>query len=48
LVLPGLRRLFGPPLGVGGFAMSLGAGAVPLVAIDILKEIRSRTARISG
>lgn len=43
LLLPGLRRLFGPPLGLGGFAMSLGAGAAPLVAIDILKEIRSRS-----
>jgi P-type Ca2+ transporter type 2C len=48
LLLPGLRRLFGPPLGLGGSAMSLGAGAAPLVAIDILKEIRSRTARKSG
>jgi predicted RNA methylase len=34
--------------GTGRFAMSLGAGAVPLVAIDSLKEIRSRTALKSG
>jgi Ca2+-transporting ATPase len=42
LLLPGFRRLFGPHLGIGGFAVSLAAGTAPLIAIDLLREIRSR------
>ena len=40
LFLPGLRNLFDPPLGAAEFGVSLAAGAVPLLAIDILRKLR--------
>jgi Ca2+-transporting ATPase len=42
LFIPGLRNLFGPPLSVADFAISVAAGAVPLLAIDILRGATSR------
>jgi len=38
LFLPGFRNLFGPALGVRDFAVSLAAGAAPLLAIEILRR----------
>jgi Ca2+-transporting ATPase len=40
LFLPGFRNLFGPPLGIAEFGISLAAGAVPLIAIDVLRKLR--------
>jgi Ca2+-transporting ATPase len=44
LFIPGLRNLFGPPLSVADFAISVAAGAVPLLAIEILRGATSRPA----
>jgi Ca2+-transporting ATPase len=44
LFLPGLRSLFGPPLSVLDFAISVAAGAVPLIAIEILRGATSHPA----
>ena len=38
LFLPGFRNLFGPPLGVGDFGISLAAGAAPLLAIEAIRN----------
>jgi len=38
LFLPGFRNLFGPALGVRDFAVSLAAGAAPLLAIEVLRR----------
>jgi Ca2+-transporting ATPase len=37
LFVPGLRNPFGPPLSIVDFAISVAAGAVPLLAIEILR-----------
>jgi hypothetical protein len=39
-----LRNLFGRPLSVLDFAISVAAGAVPLIAIEILRGATSRLA----
>jgi P-type Ca2+ transporter type 2C len=44
LFVPGLRNLFGPPLSVIDFAISLAAGALPMLAIEILRGANSRPA----
>ncbi len=36
LFLPGFRQLFGPPLSVGDFAVSIAAGAASMLAIELL------------
>jgi P-type Ca2+ transporter type 2C len=41
LFVPGLRNLFGPPLSVTDFAISVAAGAVPLLATEILRGATS-------
>jgi P-type Ca2+ transporter type 2C len=41
LFVPGLRNLFGPPLSILDFAISVAAGAVPLIAIEILRGATS-------
>jgi P-type Ca2+ transporter type 2C len=41
LFLPGFRNLFGPRLGIAEFGISLASGTVPLIAIDILRKLRS-------
>lgn len=38
LFLPGFRNLFGPPLGVADFGISLAAGAAPLLAIEAIRN----------
>jgi Ca2+-transporting ATPase len=38
LFVPGFRNLFGPPLGVADFGISLAAGAAPLLAIEVLRK----------
>ena len=46
IYLPPLQRLFGTvPLGVHDWLAVLGAVLVPVVAIDVLKLVRSRGAR---
>src|SRR5215471_5287279 len=42
LFVPGLRNLFGPPLSLAEFCISLAAGTVPLVAIEVLRSAASR------
>ncbi|HYZ41937.1 MAG TPA: cation-transporting P-type ATPase, partial [Stellaceae bacterium] len=42
LFIPGLRSLFGPPLGLVDFAISTAAGAAPLVAIEALRGVQAR------
>jgi Ca2+-transporting ATPase len=42
LFLPGFRNLFGPRLGIADFAISVAAGAAPLVAIEVLRKLQSR------
>jgi Ca2+-transporting ATPase len=44
LFVPGLRNLFGPPLSVADFGISVAAGAVPLLAIEILRGTSPRPA----
>jgi P-type Ca2+ transporter type 2C len=44
LFVPGLRNLFGPPLSVLDFAISVAAGAMPLIAIEILRDATARPA----
>ena len=44
LFLPGLRNLFGPPLRVGDFGISVAAGVAPLLAIEIFRKQQSRRA----
>jgi Ca2+-transporting ATPase len=39
LFVPGLRNLFGPPLGLADFGISAVAGAAPLLAIEILRRV---------
>ena len=43
LFVPGLRNLFGPPLSLRDFGVSVAAGAVPLLAIEVLRGTASRT-----
>ena len=42
LFVPGLRNLFGPPLGIADFGISVAAGAAPLLAIEILRGAQSQ------
>jgi Ca2+-transporting ATPase len=42
LFVPGLRNLFGPPLGIADFGISVAAGAAPLLAVDILRAVEHR------
>jgi P-type Ca2+ transporter type 2C len=42
LFIPGLRNLFGPPLSLPDFAISVAAGAIPLLAIEILRGAAAR------
>jgi P-type Ca2+ transporter type 2C len=44
LFIPGLRNLFGPPLSLADFGISVAAGAAPLLAIEILRGIDSSRA----
>jgi Ca2+-transporting ATPase len=44
LFVPELRNLFGPPLGIADFGISVAAGAAPLLAIEILRGMQSRSA----
>jgi P-type Ca2+ transporter type 2C len=44
LFVPGLRNLFGPPLGLADFGLSAAAGAAPLLAIEILRGLNSSRA----
>jgi hypothetical protein len=44
LFVPGLRNLFGSPLSILDFAISVAAGAVPLIAIEILRSATSAPA----
>jgi P-type Ca2+ transporter type 2C len=44
LFVPGLRNLFGPPLGIADFGISVAAGAAPLLAIEILRGTQSQSA----
>ncbi|MFL5267207.1 MAG: HAD-IC family P-type ATPase [Stellaceae bacterium] len=44
LFIPGLRNLFGPPLRLADFGVSVAAGAAPLLAIEILRGIDSSRA----
>ena len=39
LFVPGLRNLFGPPLDITDFGISLAAGAAPLLAIEVLRKV---------
>src|SRR5690242_125221 len=41
LFIPGLRNLFGRPLRLADFGISVAAGAAPLLAIEILRCIDS-------
>jgi Ca2+-transporting ATPase len=41
LLIPGLRSLFGPPLGLVDFAISTAVGAAPLVAIEALRGVQA-------
>ncbi len=41
LFIPGFRNLFGPALGIADFGISLAAGAAPLLAIEVLREVQS-------
>jgi P-type Ca2+ transporter type 2C len=45
LFVPGLRNLFGPPLGFADYGISAVAGAVPLLAIEILRRTEPRRQR---
>jgi P-type Ca2+ transporter type 2C len=44
LFVPGFRNLFGPPLRIADFGISLAAGAAPLIAIDLLRRLQSPAA----
>ena len=44
LFVPGLRSLFGPPLGITDFGISVVAGAAPLLVIEMLRAVESRPA----
>jgi Ca2+-transporting ATPase len=44
LFVPGLRNLFGPPLSVADFGISVAAGVVPLFAVEILRGTPPRPA----
>jgi magnesium-transporting ATPase (P-type) len=44
LFIPGFRNLFGPALGIADFAISLAAGAAPLLAIEALRQAQSHPA----
>jgi Ca2+-transporting ATPase len=41
LFVPGFRNLFGPPLRIVDFGVSLAAGAAPLLAIELLRKAQS-------
>jgi Ca2+-transporting ATPase len=41
LFIPGFRNLFGPALGAADFAISLAAGAGPLLAIEVMRRAQS-------
>jgi Ca2+-transporting ATPase len=41
LFVPGLRNLFGPPLGIANLGISVAAGAAPLLAIEIMRKMQS-------
>jgi P-type Ca2+ transporter type 2C len=42
LFVPGFRNLFGPPIGIADFAISAAAGAAPLLAIEVMRNLQSR------
>jgi Ca2+-transporting ATPase len=44
LFVPGFRNLFGPPLGIADFGISLAAGAAPLLVIEMLQKVQPRPA----
>jgi Ca2+-transporting ATPase len=41
LFLPGLRNLFGPSIGIAPFAVSVAAGAAPLLAIKVARRAQA-------
>jgi P-type Ca2+ transporter type 2C len=41
LFIPGFRNLFGPALGAADFAVSMAAGAAPLLAIEVMRRAQS-------
>jgi Ca2+-transporting ATPase len=44
LFVPGFRTLFGAPLSIADFGISLAAGAAPLIAIDVIRRLQSPAA----
>lgn len=42
LFLPGLRNLFGAPLGIAEFGISVAAGAAPLLAVEAIRAAQAR------
>jgi hypothetical protein len=41
----GFRNLYGTPLGIAAFDVPMATGAAPLVTIDMLRRLRSASAK---